>query len=126
MKRKTEYGEKITAQIQGFRNFLITAEKPRLEALVAENPNYFYNILPYTYALNVSKKWIKKFENIPTPDMDMGNFNYSSDWAYHNLYSNVYYPEPVYSSSGSSCSSCGGGCSSCGGGCSSCGGGGSW
>ena len=128
MKRKTEYGEKITAQIQGFRHFLITAEKPKLEALVAENPNYFYNILPYTYALNVSKKWIKKFEDIPTPELDMGNFDYSSDWAYHDLYSNVYYPEPVYSSSGSSsgCSSCGGGCSSCGGGCSSCGGGGSW
>lgn len=128
MKRKTEYGEKITAQIQGFRHFLITAEKPKLEALVAENPNYFYNILPYTYALNVSKKWIKKFEDIPTPELDMGNFDYSSDWAYHDLYSNVYYQEPVYSSSGSSsgCSSCGGGCSSCGGGCSSCGGGGSW
>lgn len=132
MKRKTEYGEKITAQIQGFRHFLITAEKPKLEALVAENPNYFYNILPYTYALNISKKWIKKFEDIPTPELDMGNFDYSSDWAYHDLYSNVYYPEPVQSSSSSSsgsssgCSSCGGGCSSCGGGCSSCGGGGSW
>lgn len=132
MKRKTEYGEKITAQIQGFRHFLITAEKPKLEALVAENPNYFYNILPYTYALNISKKWIKKFEDIPTPELDMGNFDYSSDWAYHDLYSNVYYPEPVHSSSSSSsgsssgCSSCGGGCSSCGGGCSSCGGGGSW
>lgn len=128
MKRKTEYGEKITAQIQGFRHFLITAEKPKLEALVAENPNYFYNILPYTYALNISKKWIKKFEDIPTPELDMGNFDYSSDWAYHDLYSNVYHPEPVHSSSSSSsgCSSCGGGCSSCGGGCSSCGGGGSW
>ena len=58
----------------------------------------------------------------------MGNFDYSSDWAYHDLYSNVYHPEPVHSSSSSSsgCSSCGGGCSSCGGGCSSCGGGGSW
>ena len=127
MKRKTEYGEKITAQIKGFRNFLITAEKPKLEALVAENPNYFYNILPYTYVLNISKKWIKKFEDIPTPELDMGNFDYSSDFAYHDLYSNVYHPEPVRSSSSlSSCSSCGGGCSSCGGGCSSCGGGGSW
>lgn len=121
MKRKTEYGEKITAQVQGFRNFLITAEKSKLEALVSENPNYFYSILPYTYALNVSKKWIKKFENIPTPELDMGNFNYGSDSSYHDLDDNVYRPsKSVDFSSNSS------GCSSCGGGCSSCGGGGSW
>ncbi len=131
MKRKTEYGEYITAKVKGFRNFLVTAEKPRLEALVLENPNYFYNILPYTYAMNISKKWIKKFENIPIPEMDMGTFNYESDYSYYSLYDNVYYPEPVHSSGGggsssSGCSSCGGGCSSCGGGCSSCGGGGSW
>lgn len=129
MKRKTEYGELITARVKGFRHFLITAEKPRLEALVAENPNYFYNILPYTYVMNVSKKWIKKFENISIPEIDMGTFNYGSDSSYYSLYSDVYYPEPVHTSSSSSssgCSSCGGGCSSCGGGCSSCGGGGSW
>lgn len=127
MKRKTEYGEYITTKVKGFRQFLITAEKDKLEALVNENPNYFYSILPYTYAMNISKKWIRKFENIPYPELDMGNFNYGSDLAYYSLYDNVYYPEPVHSSSSSSgCSSCGGGCSSCGGGCSSCGGGGSW
>ena len=129
MKRKTVYGELITARVKGFRHFLATAEKPKLEALVAENPNYFYNILPYTYAMNISKKWIRKFENIPMPEMDMGTFNYSSDYSYYSLYNDVYYPEPVHTSSSSSssgCSSCGGGCSSCGGGCSSCGGGGSW
>ena len=129
MKRKTEYGELITARVKGFRHFLIVAEKERLEALVSENPNYFYNILPYTYAMNISKKWIKKFENIPMPELDMGTFNYSSDYSYYSLYNDVYYPEPVRTSSSggsSGCSSCGGGCSSCGGGCSSCGGGGSW
>ncbi len=127
MKRKTKYGEYITAKIKGFRHFLITAEKPRLEAIVTENPKYFYNILPYTYALNISKKWIKKFENIPVSEMDMGTFNYGSDSAYYHFYDSVYYPSPSSSSNNSNgCSSCGGGCSSCGGGCSSCGGGGSW
>ena len=127
MNRKTRYGEMISARVKGFRNFLITAEKPRLEALVNENPKYFYNILPYTYAMNISKKWIKKFENIPIPKMDMGTFNYGSDHSYYTLYHDVSFPKPVHKSSGhSSSSSCGGGCSSCGGGCSSCGGGGSW
>lgn len=130
MKRKTEYGEEIIAKVMGFRNFLITAEKPKLEQLVSQNPSYFYDILPYTYALNISKTWIRKFEDIPIPEIDMGSMNYSSDRALYSIYDNLYRPEPVHSSGGSSsssgCSSCGGGCSSCGGGCSSCGGGGSW
>jgi uncharacterized membrane protein YgcG len=125
MKRKTKYGEEIKARVAGFRDFLITVEKPKLEELVSENPEYFYDILPYTYVLNISKTWIRKFENIPIPEKNMGSFNYSSDYAYNSIYNDVHYPAPTNSTSSSS-SSCGGGCSSCGGGCSSCGGGGSW
>lgn len=29
-----------------------------------KNPEYFFDILPYTYVLNISDKWIKKFEKI--------------------------------------------------------------
>ena len=129
MGRKTEYGEAIYARVKGFRDFLDTAEKEKLESLVEQNPHYFYDILPYTYVLGISKKWVKKFENIKMPEVDMGSFNYyDGDSSISLLSHDVYYP--VYTSSGSSgssgCSSCGGGCSSCGGGCSSCGGGGSW
>ena len=123
MGRKTEYGEEIYAKILGFKDFLEKAEKENLESLVEKDPNYFYNILPYTYVLGISKKWVKKFENIPMPDVDMGNFNYNSIDSFNYISSSVYYPS---SSGGSGSSSCGGGCSSCGGGCSSCGGGGSW
>ena len=124
MKRKTEYGEEIYARVKGFRQFLITAEKPKLEALVDENPSYFYNILPYTYVLNISKKWIDKFEDIQIPKIDMGTFNYNSDLSFHTFYSDIYIPPSTSGSSSGGCSSSG--CSSCGGGCSSCGGGGSW
>ena len=129
MKRKTEYGEIIRARVFGFRDFLVRVEKDDLEALVEKDPKYFYNILPYTYVLNVSKKWIKKFEDIPIPEVDMGTIDYSSGSDVFSISNHVYYPTPSYSSSssgGGGCSSCGGGCSSCGGGCSSCGGGGSW
>ena len=30
----------------------------------SDNPEYFYNILPYAYVLGVSDKWMKKFEGI--------------------------------------------------------------
>lgn len=126
MRRKTQYGEDIIARTLGFKNFLEKAEKENLESLVEKDPKYFYNILPYTYVLGISKKWIKKFENIPMPEVDMGNFDYEDERSYNSIYDDMYRPEPTTSSSGSGCSSCGGGCSSCGGGCSSCGGGGSW
>ena len=32
--------------------------------LVEEDPQYFYNILPYAYILGVSSKWISKFDGI--------------------------------------------------------------
>ena len=64
MKKRTAYGNEILGKILGFKNFLETAEKPKLEMLVMENPAYFYNILPFTYVLGLSNKWIKGFENI--------------------------------------------------------------
>lgn len=124
MGRKTEYGEIMKARVKGFKHFLTTAEKEQLEAMVLENPKYFYDILPYTYVLNVSRKWISKFEKIDIIKPDMGNFDYTSMSSWNDVYSSVYVP--TSSGSSGSSSSCGGGCSSCGGGCSSCGGGGSW
>lgn len=125
MGKKTTYGEEITAKVLGFKDYLENAEKEQLELLVEKNANYFYDILPYAYVLNISKKWINKFENIPIPDNYMGNFDYSDVSSFDRMSSSIYYPAPSGSGSGG-CSSCGGGCSSCGGGCSSCGGGGSW
>ena len=119
MKRKNTYGEEIKAKIKGFRNYIETAKKDQIETMGEQNPNYFYDILPYAYVLDVSKKWVERFEKIPTPTYDMGTFDYYNIDRLNSLSDSVYVP----SSSGSSG---GGGCSSCGGGCSSCGGGGSW
>lgn len=122
MGRRTIKGEELIAKVKGFRNFLDTVEKEKLEALVEENPYYFYNILPYTYVLNLSKKWIEKFEGISMPESYMGTYNISDESSFYDLNSNIRSAPSSSSSSGG----CGGGCSSCGGGCSSCGGGGSW
>lgn len=64
MRKRTEYGTQILGRILGFKRFLETAEKDRLEAMVKDDPQYFYNVLPYTYVLDISDKWIKKFEGI--------------------------------------------------------------
>lgn len=64
MSKRTPYGNEMYGRVKGFRNFLVSAEKDKLEALVNDDPTYFYNILPFTYVLGVSDKWIKKFEGI--------------------------------------------------------------
>lgn len=81
MPKRTEYGTKILGYIQGFREFLLTAEKDRLEALVEEDPQYFYDILPYTYVLGVSDKWMKKFEEITVESPDW--YHSSQHSAFH-------------------------------------------
>ena len=125
MKRKNDYGEQVKSKIEGFKKYIETSQKDKIDSIMQSNNNYFFDILPYAYILDVSTDWAKKFENIPTPDT-MGNFNYCSTSSIDDIGSYIHTPSSSGSSGG--CSSCGGGggCSSCGGGCSSCGGGGGW
>lgn len=126
IKKRTEYGTEMLGKIQGFKNFLEMAEKPRLEQLVMEDPEYFYNVLPYTYALGVSNKWMKKFEDIaleaPTWYYGYSTFSTHSFNSFMNsTYSSI--SSAMSSSPSSSGDSSGGGFS---GGGSGGGGGGSW
>lgn len=129
MPKRTPYGNEILGKLRGFKTFLETAEKPQLESLVEQNPEYFYNILPYTYALGVSNVWIKQFETIAlqapdwyssTDDFNMHTFGNFMDATMKSATSAMSSsPSSDSSSSGSS----GGGSS---GGGSGGGGGGSW
>ncbi|MBK5252839.1 MAG: DUF2207 domain-containing protein, partial [Peptostreptococcaceae bacterium] len=47
MKQKTEYGKRVMEKILGLKQFIETAEKPKLEMLFDENPSYFYDVLSY-------------------------------------------------------------------------------
>ena len=61
---RTRYGNEILGEILGFKEFLEKAEKEKLEELVFQDSDYFYNMLPFAYVLEVSDKWIKKFKDI--------------------------------------------------------------
>lgn len=54
-------------QIVGFRNFILLAEKDRLEAMLEQDPQFYYHILPYAQVLGVSDKWEEKFRDITVP-----------------------------------------------------------
>ena len=129
MPKRTPYGNEILGKIKGFKNFLETAEKDRLESMVLSNPTYFYDILPFTYVLGVSDKWIKKFEtiNVEAPTWYDSHTVFSVATFGTFIGSTMTSAQSVMSSSSSSSSSGGsssGGGSSGGG--SGGGGGGSW
>lgn len=60
--KKSEYYAGLMNGITGFKQFLETAEKDKLESLLADNPEYYYDILPYANVLGVSDAWADKFE----------------------------------------------------------------
>lgn len=129
LKKRTLYGNEILGKILGFKEFLEKAEKEKLEELVFQNPNYFYNILPFTYVLGVSDKWIKKFEDISlkAPDWYSGSSfttaTFGAFMASTMVSASKAMSSSPSSSGGSSSGSSGGGSS---GGGSGGGGGGSW
>ena len=61
---RTGVGCAELGDIIGLKTFIEVAEKSRLEMLVKENPQAFYQILPYAYVLGVYDTWCKKFESI--------------------------------------------------------------
>lgn len=88
VRKRTDEAHEILQKINGFKTFLEKAEKDRLEALVEENPKYFYDILPYAYVLGVSDKWIKKFKSIaiepPTWYVSRNPFDRMMMWYFIN------------------------------------------
>lgn len=61
--RTKEYVEKLN-MIVGFKNFIQLAEKDKLEAMLEDDPQFYYNILPYAQVLGVSDIWEDKFQEI--------------------------------------------------------------
>lgn len=104
IKVRTDYGLEIYEGLLGFREFLLVAEKSRLEALLDENPEYFYNTLPYAQALGITDKWVEKFIDI---GMDAPSF-YESSYNY-SIYGFLYDMNSLLSVGQSPSSSSGGG-----------------
>lgn len=64
MKKRSQYGQEMMEHYLGFRDFIDLAEMDRIKILIDENPQYFYNVLPFAIVLGLERKWGKKFESI--------------------------------------------------------------
>ena len=60
----TDYRVQMMGRLLGFKEFIETAEKPRLEQLQADDPQYFYKVLPYAMVFGLSDKWENLFKEI--------------------------------------------------------------
>ena len=64
MPKRTKFGTEILGEIEGFKDYLESADKKDIEEQIKKEPMYFYQMLPYTYVLDTTYKWIKVFEEI--------------------------------------------------------------
>ena len=60
----TDYRIQMMGRLLGFKEFIETAEKPRLEQLQADDPQYFYKVLPYAMVFKLSNQWDDLFKDI--------------------------------------------------------------
>ena len=134
IKRTDWYNEQLNS-ILGFRNFLRDARKDELETLLKDDPQYYYDILPYANVLGVSKIWSDKFKDMtvepPEYIRSYRSFTFFDFYIFHRITSTVgrglsYVPPKVSSGSFSSGGSFGGGGGGFSGGSFGGGGGGRW
>lgn len=60
----TSYRVQMMGRLLGFKEFIETAEKPRLEQLQTDDPQYFYKVLPYAMVFELSDQWEDLFKDI--------------------------------------------------------------
>lgn len=71
---------KKLGRVLGFKNFLLTCEKDRLDLLVKDNPEYFFDVLPYTYVFDICDEFIDRFKylcvdyNYHTSSFDVSDY----------------------------------------------------
>lgn len=72
----TKLGAKTMADLEGFKMYLTTAEKNRLNGLVLpkQTPELFEELLPYAIALGVENAFSKNFDEV------LQAANYNPDW----------------------------------------------
>lgn len=94
-------------EVLGLKEFIMTAEKDRLEMLLAQDERYFYRVLPYAMVFGLVDEWAKKFEGLTV--IPVAEFNHVSSDKISSLINNnamhhfssradrAYTPTPSYS-----------------------------
>jgi uncharacterized membrane protein YgcG len=116
--KKTKKGTELYKKLLGFKEFIKSVEKDRLQEFLKQDPNYFDKVLPYAIVFDMADKWKDKLKGleIPPPTWYSGSYagsNFNTIMFMNSLdrsmnaMTNTFYSSPH--SSGSSGGSFGGG-----------------
>ncbi len=61
---RTEKYVTTLGNILGFKDFIVATEEDKIQVMLQENPELYYQVLPYAQVLGVTDEWEKKFEKI--------------------------------------------------------------
>ncbi len=127
MPKKSLLGVEVYQKLAGYRMFMQTAELPRIQQLIKEDPHYFDKSLPYAMVFDMADNWSNKFEklNVPPPTWYNSNVHGLSSSQFTRRFSDASRSMSNTFTSAPSKSGSSGGSSSSGGGFGG-GGGGSW
>ncbi len=122
--KRSPAGNETYRKFQGFREFVAKAERPVIERLMKEDPNYYDKTMAFALAFGYLKQWNKKFAGLLTqpPSWYSGPMVYGTNAMDSFNHFSESFPSQVntigsaFSSSPSSSSSGGGGGFSSGGG----------
>jgi hypothetical protein len=64
MVKRGPFGAAQYTQLQGFREFILKADKDRLEKLLDTDVQYYEHTLSFAIALGIANKWTDKFEDL--------------------------------------------------------------
>ena len=81
---RTEEHTETLGRILGFKEFILVTKKDRLEEMLEQNPELFYDILPYAQVLGVSDVWEEKFRAITVrpPSWYEGDYDLFDYWMF--------------------------------------------
>ncbi len=65
--RRTDLGRQNACQILGFRSYLKNVSREDLQRIQSNDPEYFFNALPFAMALGVEKSFAKRFGHKKLP-----------------------------------------------------------
>jgi uncharacterized membrane protein YgcG len=82
LRARTPMGRKLMDSVEGFKMYLATAEKDRLNLLNPPDrtPALFEKYLPYALALDVEQEWSEQFSDILARAYAGGTGGYTPDW----------------------------------------------
>jgi uncharacterized membrane protein len=120
MTKKTKKGTLLYQKLLGFKEFIKTVEKDRLQEFLKQDENYFDKVLPYAIVFDIADTWKDKLKGLEIPppkwysgSYGAGNFNtllfMNSLDKSMNTMTNTFYSSPHSSGSSGGSFSGGGG-----------------